>query len=67
PSKYTVLQLHFIITRRFLEMKTQWGFSKFISKKVMSEESNGYIVDDTCVFGPEVFVVKKEATFTVYI
>ncbi|KAL7106180.1 hypothetical protein ACP275_07G095700 [Erythranthe tilingii] len=48
------------ITRRFLPMKTQWGFSKFISKKVMFEPSNGYLVDDTCVFGAEVFIVKKE-------
>ncbi|KAL8048878.1 hypothetical protein ABFX02_07G095700 [Erythranthe guttata] len=49
------------ITRRFLPMKSQWGFSKFISKKVMSEPSNGYLLDDTSVFGAEVFIVKKEA------
>ncbi|XP_012833031.1 PREDICTED: speckle-type POZ protein-like [Erythranthe guttata] len=26
----------------------------------MFEPSNGYLVDDTCVFGAEVFIVKKE-------
>ncbi|XP_012833029.1 PREDICTED: ubiquitin carboxyl-terminal hydrolase 13-like [Erythranthe guttata] len=49
------------ITRRFLAMKSEWGFSKLISKKVMSEPSNGYLIDDTCVLGAEVFIVKKEA------
>ncbi|XP_012833033.1 PREDICTED: uncharacterized protein LOC105953897 [Erythranthe guttata] len=33
-----------------------------ISKKIMSEPLNGYLVDDTCVFGAEVFIVKKEAS-----
>ncbi|KAL8048875.1 hypothetical protein ABFX02_07G095600 [Erythranthe guttata] len=50
------------ITRRFLGMKSEWGISKFISKKTMSEPSNGYLVDDTCVFGAEVFIVKNEAS-----
>ncbi|EYU23199.1 hypothetical protein MIMGU_mgv1a020637mg, partial [Erythranthe guttata] len=49
------------ITRRFQTMKSEWGFSKFISKKVMSEPSNGYLVDDKCVFGAEVFVVNTNA------
>ncbi|KAL8048881.1 hypothetical protein ABFX02_07G096000 [Erythranthe guttata] len=48
-------------TIRFQPMKSEWGFSKFISKKIMSEPSNGYLVDDNCVFGAEVFVVKREA------
>ncbi|KAL8048897.1 hypothetical protein ABFX02_07G096900 [Erythranthe guttata] len=47
-------------TRRFLAMKAQWGFSKFISKKVLSDTSNGYLVDDNCVFGAEVFVLNRE-------
>ncbi|EYU40995.1 hypothetical protein MIMGU_mgv1a0226992mg, partial [Erythranthe guttata] len=49
------------ITRRFLGVKPQWGFSKFISKKFLTDPSNGYLVDDNCVFGVEVSVVKKEA------
>ncbi|EYU41017.1 hypothetical protein MIMGU_mgv1a019484mg [Erythranthe guttata] len=49
------------ITRRFLAITSEWGFSKFISKKVLSDTSNGYLVDDNCVFGAEVFVVKSSA------
>ncbi|EYU41000.1 hypothetical protein MIMGU_mgv1a026528mg, partial [Erythranthe guttata] len=44
------------ITRRFQAMKSEWGISKFISKKFMSDPSNGYLVDDNCVLGAEVFV-----------
>ncbi|EYU41019.1 hypothetical protein MIMGU_mgv1a021157mg, partial [Erythranthe guttata] len=49
------------ITRRFHGMKSEWGFSKFISKEILLDPSNGYLVDDKCVFGAEVFVIKKEA------
>ncbi|EYU41006.1 hypothetical protein MIMGU_mgv1a020977mg, partial [Erythranthe guttata] len=49
------------ITRRFQTMKSEWGFSKLISMKVMFEPSNGYLVDDKCVFGAEVFVVNTNA------
>ncbi|EYU40990.1 hypothetical protein MIMGU_mgv1a018104mg [Erythranthe guttata] len=49
------------ITRRFHAIKSEWGISKFISKKVLSDPSHGYLVDDNCVFGAEVFVVRKEA------
>ncbi|KAL7145557.1 hypothetical protein ABFS83_07G092500 [Erythranthe nasuta] len=48
-------------TRRFLGMKSRWGFSKFMSKESLKDPSNGYVVDDNCVFGAEVFVVKKQA------
>ncbi|KAL8048895.1 hypothetical protein ABFX02_07G096800 [Erythranthe guttata] len=49
-------------TRRFQGMKSKWGFSKFISKESLTDPSNGYVVyDNPCVFGAEVFVVKKEA------
>ncbi|EYU25565.1 hypothetical protein MIMGU_mgv1a025565mg [Erythranthe guttata] len=53
----------------FQATKSEWGISKFISrrqrifarrKKVLSDPSNGYIIDDSCVFGAEVFVVKRE-------
>ncbi|KAL7106279.1 hypothetical protein ACP275_07G102200 [Erythranthe tilingii] len=48
-------------TKCFQATKSEWGISKFISKKVLSDPSNGYIIDDSCVFGAEVFVVKREA------
>ncbi|KAL3824138.1 hypothetical protein ACJIZ3_020167 [Penstemon smallii] len=40
-------------TRRFHEVKTEWGFPKFISKKSLIDPSNGYLVNDNCVFGAE--------------
>ncbi|GER40467.1 TRAF-like family protein [Striga asiatica] len=44
-------------SRRFLAIKTEWGFSKFISKKELNDPNNGYLShDDICVFGAEVFV-----------
>ncbi|XP_012851646.1 PREDICTED: ubiquitin carboxyl-terminal hydrolase 12-like [Erythranthe guttata] len=45
----------------FQATKSEWGISKFISRKVLSDPSNGYIIDDSCVFVAEVFVVKREA------
>ena len=35
------------------------GFYKLISIKDFTDASNGYIVDDTCVYGAEVFVCKE--------
>ncbi|KAL9139889.1 hypothetical protein ABFS82_O000100 [Erythranthe guttata] len=49
------------ITRRFQTMKFEWGLSKFISKEIMSDPSNGYLFNDTCVFGAEVFVIERQA------
>ncbi|KAH6778726.1 hypothetical protein C2S52_009963 [Perilla frutescens var. hirtella] len=46
--------------RRFHEMKPKWGFTKLISKKFLTDPCNGYIVEDTCVFGAEVFVNKTQ-------
>ncbi|KAL8042729.1 hypothetical protein ABFX02_09G072000 [Erythranthe guttata] len=48
-------------TRRFHGMKMEWGFSKFISKKILLDPTNGYLMNDSCVFGAEVFVLKREA------
>ncbi|EYU41007.1 hypothetical protein MIMGU_mgv1a018766mg, partial [Erythranthe guttata] len=48
-------------TRRFQGVKSEWGFPNFISKKIMSDPSNGYLFRDSCVFGAEVFVIKREA------
>ncbi|EYU25564.1 hypothetical protein MIMGU_mgv1a023089mg, partial [Erythranthe guttata] len=49
------------ITRRFQTMKFEWGLSKFISNEILSDLSNGYLVNDTCVFGAEVFVIERQA------
>ncbi|KAL3637484.1 hypothetical protein CASFOL_018652 [Castilleja foliolosa] len=47
--------------RRFHALKQEWGFKKFISKKDLTDPSNGYIVDDKCVFGAEVIVNENKA------
>ncbi|KAL3824141.1 hypothetical protein ACJIZ3_020170 [Penstemon smallii] len=47
-------------TRRFHAVKLEWGFPKFISKKSLIDPSNGYLVNDDCVFGAEVFVIKSQ-------
>lgn len=45
--------------RRFHGFKTQWGFDQFLPLRTFNDVSNGYLVDDTCVFGAEVFVTKE--------
>ncbi|GFQ02676.1 ubiquitin carboxyl-terminal hydrolase 12 [Phtheirospermum japonicum] len=47
-------------TRRYFSMMMEWGFPKFISKKLFTTPSNGYLMDDNCVFGAEVFVNKNK-------
>ncbi|XP_045789204.1 BTB/POZ and MATH domain-containing protein 1-like [Trifolium pratense] len=44
--------------RKFSEMKSEWGFEKLISLDELFDSSNGYFVEDTCVFGAEVFVIR---------
>ncbi|EXB80281.1 Ubiquitin carboxyl-terminal hydrolase 12 [Morus notabilis] len=48
--------------RRFHRMKLEWGFDQFISLKVLNDSANGFLVDDTCVLGAEVFVCKERST-----
>ncbi|KAM7478369.1 hypothetical protein LguiA_026582 [Lonicera macranthoides] len=48
--------------RRFHSMVTEWGFDKFLSLETLTNDSNGYIKGDSCVFGAEVFVIKHFAT-----
>ncbi|KAL8094433.1 hypothetical protein AgCh_036099 [Apium graveolens] len=42
--------------KRFDWVKYEWGFSKFISLEALEEPTNGFLVDDTCFFGVEVFL-----------
>lgn len=44
--------------RRFHRMKTEWGLDKFIPLETFNHASNGYLLEDCCVFGAEVFVMK---------
>ncbi|KAI3423356.1 uncharacterized protein J3R85_011090, partial [Psidium guajava] len=47
---------------RFHGMKLEHGFDQFIPLKTFNDEQNGYLVDDTCVFGAEVFVTGEKST-----
>ncbi|KAE8056850.1 hypothetical protein FH972_013586 [Carpinus fangiana] len=57
-DKYLCIQDANVRVRRFHKFKTKWGFTQLLSHKTLNDSSNGYLVDDTCVFGVEVFVSK---------
>lgn len=39
-------------------MKTQCGFPQFLSQDIFKDPVNGYLNEDSCIFGAEVFVMK---------
>ncbi|KAL5725407.1 hypothetical protein ACHQM5_008554 [Ranunculus cassubicifolius] len=45
--------------RRFHSRRKEWGFPKLISLATFASPYNGYLVDDTCEFGVEVFIVQN--------
>ncbi|KAK7264772.1 hypothetical protein RJT34_32382 [Clitoria ternatea] len=61
-DKYLVLQDAERKQRRFHKMKVEWGFDQFIPLKDFNLVSKGYLVDDTCAFGAEVFVSRERNT-----
>ncbi|KAM7266988.1 hypothetical protein ACFE04_009154 [Oxalis oulophora] len=55
--KYLVIQdVHEVC--RFQRMKTEWGFAQLLPLGVFKKPSNGYLFDDSCIFGVDIFVVK---------
>lgn len=38
-------------------MKTEWRIPKFIDLVTFKDPSKGYLINDACVFGAEVFVL----------
>ncbi|KAL3750473.1 hypothetical protein ACJRO7_011473 [Eucalyptus globulus] len=46
----------------FHGMKLECGFDQFIPLKTLNDAQNGYLMDDTCVFGAEVSVTKEKST-----
>lgn len=46
--------------RRFHSMKLEWGFDKFMPLTTFTDPSNGYLVNDTCVVGAEVYVRREK-------
>ncbi|GAV71632.1 MATH domain-containing protein [Cephalotus follicularis] len=58
-DSYLILQDAMGKERRFHQLKLEWGFDQFIPIKAFNDAGNGYLVNDTCVFGAEVFVSKE--------
>ncbi|KAL3834047.1 hypothetical protein ACJIZ3_008783 [Penstemon smallii] len=46
--------------RRFHGTKLESGFDKFIPQIAFNNSANGYLVNDTCVFGAEVYVCQEK-------
>ncbi|KAI3440957.1 uncharacterized protein J3R85_002994, partial [Psidium guajava] len=44
---------------RFHALQTELGVPRYMPLKTFTDPSNGYLVDDTCVFGVEVLVTKS--------
>ncbi|CAM8899187.1 unnamed protein product [Rhodiola kirilowii] len=43
--------------RRFHGLKKEWGFARLISLDKFKDADNGYLVNDCCAFGVEIFVL----------
>ncbi|KAL7206342.1 hypothetical protein ACSBR2_019117 [Camellia fascicularis] len=57
-DKYLTIQDAEGEIKRFHRMKTEWGFDQLLPLDTFTDPSNGYLLDDCCVFGVEVFVIK---------
>ncbi|GMN21840.1 hypothetical protein TIFTF001_043398, partial [Ficus carica] len=40
-------------------MKTEWGVAKFIDQKTFKNPSNGFLLNDKCTFGVELFIIQN--------
>ncbi|XP_059462003.1 uncharacterized protein LOC132190997 [Corylus avellana] len=57
-DKYLIIQDTNERVKRFHNLKTEWGFAQLLSHDILNDSSNGYLLDDTCVFGVEVLFIK---------
>ncbi|OMO52289.1 Integrase, catalytic core [Corchorus capsularis] len=54
----TYLTIQEAEVRRFQKTKTEWGITRLLSLDIFKDISYGYLLDDCCVFGVEVVVIK---------
>ncbi|XP_065848220.1 ubiquitin C-terminal hydrolase 12-like isoform X3 [Euphorbia lathyris] len=47
-------------TKRFYVLRTKHGFDQLLPLAEFNDQTNGYVVDDCCVFGAEVHVIKNK-------
>lgn len=57
-DKYLTVRESDASVKRFHEMKTEWGFDQLLSLETFNDASKGYLFNDGCVFGAEIFVIK---------
>ncbi|KAK2650738.1 hypothetical protein Ddye_018227 [Dipteronia dyeriana] len=58
-DKYLTVQDAIGKESHFHELNLECGFDHFVPLKAFNDASNGYLVEDKCVFGTEVFVTKE--------
>ncbi|XP_010265553.1 PREDICTED: probable inactive serine/threonine-protein kinase fnkC [Nelumbo nucifera] len=58
-DRYLTLQDGNGMANRFHSMMTEWGFARFICLDVFNDPANGYLIDDTCYFGAEIYVSRE--------
>ncbi|XP_060671219.1 uncharacterized protein LOC107433516 isoform X1 [Ziziphus jujuba] len=56
-DKYLTLQDANGAVRRFHAMKKEWGIAQLLPLETFKDPAFGYLVNDSCVFGVEVFVI----------
>lgn len=49
--------------KRFHEMKKSMGFTTFLPLRTFCDKNNGYLSNDSCVFGAEVFVIEPSGKY----
>ncbi|PIA36143.1 hypothetical protein AQUCO_03400211v1, partial [Aquilegia coerulea] len=60
-DKYLTIEDAKVTGKRFHAMKTAWGFDQFIALKTFNDTSNGYLINDDCVLGAEVYVCQEKS------
>ncbi|GAB2275090.1 hypothetical protein Dimus_009857 [Dionaea muscipula] len=50
-----------MIGKRFSLLKPEWGIRKVLSLSTFNNPTKGYVIDDCCVFGAEVFVLENDS------
>ncbi|KAK6930345.1 MATH/TRAF domain [Dillenia turbinata] len=58
-DSYVILQDTMEEGRRFHGMNHEWGYDQFVPHETFNDASSGYLVEDICVFGAEVFICKE--------
>ncbi|KAK2650737.1 hypothetical protein Ddye_018226 [Dipteronia dyeriana] len=61
-DNYLVVQDALLKEKRFHGLKLEWGIDQFLPLKTFNDAFYGYLIEDTCVFGAEVFVIKERVT-----